>query len=84
MEIKRDKYLNDLTIRKNNGLVKIITGIRRSGNSYLLNSILYDYLITHGINENHTISAHFESIRCKVFFCIKLVYIQVILVNMNG
>ena len=51
MEIKRDKYLNDLIIRKNNGVVKIITGIRGSGQSYLLNSIFYDYLLTHGINK---------------------------------
>ena len=61
MEIKRDKYLNDLIIRKNNGLVKIITGIRRSGKSYLLNSIFYDYLLTHGINENHIIKFAFDS-----------------------
>ena len=61
MEIKRDKYLNDLIIRKNNGLVKIITGIRRSGKSYLLNNLFYDYLLTHGINENHIIKFAFDS-----------------------
>ncbi|MDY2903052.1 MAG: ATP-binding protein [Bacilli bacterium] len=61
MEIKRDKYLNDLIIRKNNGLVKIITGIRRSGKSYLLNSLFYDYLLAHGINEEHIIKFAFDS-----------------------
>ena len=36
MEIKRDRYLNKLIAKKNNGLIKVITGIRRSGKSYLL------------------------------------------------
>ena len=36
MEIKRDRYLNRLIAKKNNGLIKVITGIRRSGKSYLL------------------------------------------------
>lgn len=48
MEIKRDKYLKMLEIRKNNGLVKVITGIRRCGKSYLLNEIFYNNLITQG------------------------------------
>lgn len=39
MEIKRDFYLNKLISRKNNGLIKVITGIRRCGKSYLLNTI---------------------------------------------
>ena len=61
MEIKRDKYLNDLIIRKNNGLVKIITGIRRSGKSYLLNNLFYDFLLTSGVNEDHIIKFAFDS-----------------------
>lgn len=61
MEIKRDKYLNDLIIRKNNGLVKIVTGIRRSGKSYLLNNLFYDFLLTDGVNENHIIKFAFDS-----------------------
>lgn len=61
MEIKREKYLNDLVIRKNNGLVKIITGLRRSGKSYLLNNIFYKYLLQQGINENHIIKFAFDS-----------------------
>ena len=42
--IKRDVYLKRLIDREQNGLVKIITGIRRSGKSYLLNNLFYDYL----------------------------------------
>lgn len=61
MEIKRDKYLNDLMIRKNNGLVKIITGIKRSGKSYLLNNLFYDFLLTGGVNEDHIIKFAFDS-----------------------
>lgn len=61
MEVKRDKYLNDLIIRKNNGLVKIITGIRRSGKSYLLNNLFYDFLLTSGVNEDHNIKFAFDS-----------------------
>lgn len=55
MEIKRDYYLNQLIEAKNDGLIKIITGIRRSGKSYLLNNIFYNYLIGIGVKENHII-----------------------------
>ena len=46
--IKRDIYLKRLIDREKNGLVKIITGIRRSGKSYLLNVLFYDYLKNKG------------------------------------
>lgn len=49
MEIKRNKYLQMLQIRRNNGFVKVITGIRRSGKSYLINEIFYDALITEDV-----------------------------------
>ena len=45
MEIKRDDYLNKLINRENNGLIKVITGLRRSGKSYLLFNLYYNYLI---------------------------------------
>lgn len=61
MEIKRDKYLNDLIVRINNGLVKVITGIRRCGKSYLMNNIFYDYLIDQGIDRFHIIKFAFDS-----------------------
>ena len=51
MEIKRDKYLQMLQIRRHNGFVKVITGIRRSGKSYLLNDIFYDYLKQYSTNK---------------------------------
>ena len=41
MEIKREKYLNEIIERKNNNLIKVITGLRRSGKSYLLVPDLY-------------------------------------------
>ncbi|MBR2677307.1 MAG: ATP-binding protein [Solobacterium sp.] len=56
MEIKRNKYLNELIRRKENGLIKVVTGIRRSGKSYLLFNIYRDYLIQTGINEKNIIT----------------------------
>ncbi len=61
MEIKRDKYLKMLEIRKQNGLVKVITGIRRCGKSYLMNEIFYKKLIQEGVNEDHIIKFAFDS-----------------------
>ena len=61
MEIKRDKYLQMLQIRRHNGFVKVITGIRRSGKSYLLNDIFYDYLKQDGIDNKHIIKFAFDS-----------------------
>ena len=61
MEIKRDIYLNRLIVRKNNGFVKVITGIRRCGKSYLLNTIFYNYLIREGIDAEHIIKFAFDS-----------------------
>ncbi len=53
--IKRDKYLNKLISKKENGLIKVITGIRRSGKSYLLFEIYKDYLISSGVAEENII-----------------------------
>jgi hypothetical protein len=61
MEIKRDVYLNRLINRKHNGFVKVITGIRRCGKSYLLNTLFYDYLISEGIDKEHIILFAFDS-----------------------
>ena len=55
MEIKRDFYLNQLIEAKEDHLIKIITGIRRCGKSYLLNTIFYNYLINSGVFKNHII-----------------------------
>ena len=51
MEIKRDRYLNLLISKKHNGLIKVITGMRRCGKSYLLFNLFKDYLISEGIEE---------------------------------
>lgn len=61
MEINRDFYLNKLIRKMNNGFIKIITGIRRSGKSYLLNKLFYNYLIESGIDEDHIIKFAFDS-----------------------
>ncbi len=61
MEIKRDQYLNRLINRMHNGFIKVITGIRRSGKSYLMNTIFYDHLISSGVNEDHIILFAFDS-----------------------
>ena len=55
MEIKRDFYLNELIDRMDNGLIKIVTGIRRCGKSYLLDPIFKDYLIGQGVEKDHII-----------------------------
>ena len=61
MEIKRDFYLKKLISRRNNGLIKVITGIRRCGKSYLLNTIFYNYLLENGVDENNIIRFAFDS-----------------------
>lgn len=54
-EIKRDIYLNRLIERRENGLIKIVTGIRRCGKSYLLFKLYYQYLLDSGINASRII-----------------------------
>ena len=61
MTISRDYYLNKLIKRKHNGLIKVITGIRRCGKSYLLNNIFYNHLIEEGIDAGHIIRFAFDS-----------------------
>ena len=54
--IKRDEYLNRIIDRKENGLIKVITGIRRCGKSFLLFNLFYDYLIENGVKEEQIIT----------------------------
>lgn len=53
--INRDLYLNQIIDKKENGLIKIITGIRRCGKSYLLFNLYYDYLLQNGVRDDHII-----------------------------
>ena len=55
--IKRDFYLNQLIDKKENGLIKVITGIRRCGKSYLLFNLFYDYLLASGVKEEQIITS---------------------------
>ena len=59
-EIKRDYYLEQLIKRKNNGLIKVITGIRRCGKSFLLRTIFRKHLIENGVDESHIIEMAFD------------------------
>lgn len=61
MEIRRDIYLNKLISKKHNGLIKVVTGMRRCGKSYLLFNLFKEYLVNEGINENHIIEIAFDS-----------------------
>ena len=60
MEIKRDRYLNDLILRMHNGMVKVITGVRRSGKSYLIFHIFKAYLLNTGVDEAHIIELELD------------------------
>lgn len=63
MIIKRDYYLNQLIASKHNGLIKIVTGLRRSGKSYLLFHLFGDYLKEQGIPDDHIIKVDLEDRR---------------------
>ena len=61
MEIRRYIYLNKLISKKHNGLIKVVTGMRRCGKSYLLFNLFKEYLVNEGVNENHIIEIAFDS-----------------------
>ena len=61
-EIKREQYLNELISARENKLIKVITGIRRCGKSYLLDPIFKNYLISSGIHEDHIIKLDLDLI----------------------
>lgn len=62
MNFERDYYLKKLIERKDNGQIKLITGIRRCGKSYLLNEIFYKYLLDSGIKSDHIIKVAFDDL----------------------
>ena len=67
MEIKRDHYLNELIDRIDNQLIKIITGIRRCGKSYLLNTIFTNYLLEQGVDKEHIIQLSLDENQNKQY-----------------
>lgn len=67
MEIKRNRYLNTLISKKHNGLIKVITGMRRCGKSYLLFTLFKEHLLSDGIDENHIIEIAFDAFENKKY-----------------
>ena len=65
MEIQRDYYLNELISKEKNGLIKIITGLRRSGKTFLLFNLFYKYLLNKGIEKSHIIDIALDDRRNK-------------------
>lgn len=67
MEIRRDIYLNKLISKKHNGLIKVVTGMRRCGKSYLLFNLFKEHLIEEGIDKDHIIEMAFDSFESKKY-----------------
>lgn len=66
-EIKREIYLNKLINKRENGLIKIITGIRRCGKSYLLDPLFKNYLLSTGVKEDHIIKLELDKEKNKKY-----------------
>ena len=67
MEIRRDRYLNTLISKKHNGLIKVITGMRRCGKSYLLFTLFKKHLLSEGVDEDHIIEIAFDAFENKKY-----------------
>ena len=67
MEIKRDRYLNMLISKEHNGLIKVITGMRRCGKSYLLFTLFKEHLLSEGVDEDHIIEIAFDAFENKKY-----------------
>lgn len=67
MKIERKKYINQLVDSKDNGLIKIVTGLRRVGKSYLLKTLFKDYLLQSGVPKSHILIIDLEDRRRKAF-----------------
>ncbi len=65
MEIKRDIHLRRLIKSKHNGMIKVVTGIRRCGKSYLLMNLFRQHLLDDGVSDNHIVMLDFENRRNK-------------------
>ena len=67
MVIRRDRYLERLISKQNNGMIKVITGIRRCGKSYLLFNIFYDHLLASGIPEDNIICIALDDVENEAY-----------------
>lgn len=67
MEIKRDRYLDKLISKEHNGLIKVITGMRRCGKSYLLFTLFKKHLLSEGVDEDHIIEIAFDAFENKKY-----------------
>ena len=67
MVVKRDVYLNKLIGKKHNGLIKVVTGIRRCGKSFLLFTLFKEYLRSEGVDSQHIIEIAFDAFENKRF-----------------
>jgi len=67
MQIKRDIYLNKLILRKHNGMIKVITGIRRCGKSFLLFNLFKEHLLSSGVDSSHIIQIAFDDFENKTY-----------------
>jgi uncharacterized protein len=63
MIFERKKYLDELIAGRGNGLVKIITGVRRCGKSFLLFDIWHNWLLEHGVTESHIVEIQLDDFR---------------------
>ena len=65
MVVQRRTYLDKLISKKHNGLIKVVTGVRRCGKSYLLFNLFKDYLLSEGVDKNHIIEIAFDAFENK-------------------
>ena len=61
MNIERQKYLNQLVDARGNGSIKVISGLRRCGKSYMLKKLFKSYLLNDGVDESHIILIDLEN-----------------------
>ena len=67
MVIKRDGYLNRLIGKERNGLIKVVTGVRRCGKTYLLFNLFHDHLLSKGVDESHIIEIPLDDRSNKMY-----------------
>ena len=67
MVVRRDIYLNKLISKKHNGLIKVVTGVRRCGKSYLLFNLFKEHLLSEGVDKKHIIEIAFDAFENKQF-----------------